>query len=267
MLKRILKSGVFLVLFLLYKIVSPFLKKGEVVVLMYHSVGPGNWQFTIKPEIFRWQIEYLKDSGYSFISASELLSILKNHAPVPKRAVLLTFDDGYRDFKEYALPVLKEFNLPSIVFVHTNRSSDTLNNSLSLLNWVDIREIKQHRVEIGNHSNSHPDLKTLSSEELRSDIKKAESVFLNEISEQPRFFAFPGGRYNQNVVDCLRENNYEMAFTINPWLIKKEDDRLRLPRVGIIRETGQIEFMVRTTRANDWYQNIVKTLFGGKSKK
>lgn len=267
MFKKILKSGAFLILLILYKISSPFMKKGEIIVLMHHSIGPGDWPFAVKPETFRWQIEYLKKSGYSFISATELAGILKGHDPIPRRAILLSFDDGYRDFKEHALPILKEFNLPSIVFVHANRSEEKLDNNLSLLSWADIRDIKQYRVEIGNHSYSHLNLKTLSSEDLRTEIKKAEAVFQEEISEHPKFFAFPIGGYNQEVVNCLRENNYEMAFTINPWLVKKENDRLMLPRIGIIKETGQIEFMARTTRANDWYQKIVWVLFGGKPKK
>lgn len=254
-------------MFIFYRITSSFIKKGEIVALMHHSVGPGDWQFTVRPELFRWQIEYLIKHKFVFITAEELRQILKGQKVAPRRAVLLTFDDGYYDFVSHVLPILKEFNLPSIVFVHADRSSERLGNDLPLLSWEDICYIKKYRVEIGNHSYSHPDLKTLSSEELRSEISKSKEVFLKEISKHPKFFAFPGGRYNQNVVDSLRDNNYELAFTINPYLVNFSHDYLKIPRIGVIRNTGKIEFMARTTCANDWYQNLVGVLFGGKLKK
>ena len=267
MLKKIIKSGVFLTLLVLYRVIAPFVKKSEIIVLMHHSVGSGDWQFTVTPESFKWQIDNLRARGFSFISADDLYKILQGQKPTPWRAVLLSFDDGYHDFVSDALPILKEFNLPSIVFIHADRSPKGLGNNLPLLSWDDIREMKKYRVEIGNHSNSHPDMKSLSADNLQAEINKTEEIFLRETSERPKFFAFPSGRYNQKVVDCLRDNKYALAFTINPWLVKKENDKLMLPRIGVIRNTNKIEFMARTTLANDWYQNLIGVLFGGKPKK
>lgn len=257
--KNRLKQLIFWVLRLTYFLGRLFGAPQEVVVLMYHSVGHGNWEFTVSPENFEKQIRYLKKKGYMFWDSQELGEFLGGQRKSTRRAVVITFDDGYRDFLTGALPVLKKYNVPALLFIHTNRSSDELRNTLPLLTWDDIVQASKEGVEIGSHSSAHPNVKLLSAEELNIDTETAEKEIQNNIGVMPKTYAYPGGKFNDSVIEVLRGREYRMAFTIDNGLIKLGDNPFRLHRVGVGRDTSQIEFKTRTSAANTWY-NWIKSI-------
>ncbi len=261
-----LSKNIFLTCFSgLFGVYNFFARESQVAVLMYHSVGRSGWEFSVSPEVFEKQINYLRRNNYKFLTAKDLDEIISGKDGSVKKGVLITFDDGYRDFMTEAAPILNKYGIPAILFVHTDRSSDRLGNDLPLLTWPEIRSLGGS-VETGSHSHSHPDLKALSREELNQELDQAEETFVRELGYKPELLSYPGGRFSFGIADNLRQRGYKLAFTINPGLIRKKNDPLVLPRFGISVDTSFIEFKARITGASNWYE-MTADLFRSKNKK
>ncbi len=237
--KKVIRILMLTVLYVFYKVAGLFYKEKGLAVLMYHSVGNKKGPLVVTPENFVKQLKYLKSKSY--------------HGKF-----LITFDDGYRDFMTTVWPILKKYDIPAMLFVHTNRSSENLGNDFSLLDWPQIQELKNSGVAIGNHSHQHLDMKQLSQEELEQEIKISEEIFRQELGQVPKTFAYPGGKYNRQVAEFLRQRGYQKAFTIDEGLAMPGDDPLKIKRIGISGNMGMFEFKIMLTRAFNWYQVVRK---------
>jgi len=232
----------------------------EVVVLMYHSVGQEDWEFTVTPENFEKQIRYLKNRGYLFWDFRELKEFLTGRRNSIRQAVVVTFDDGYRDFVTNALPILRRYQIPALLLIHTDRSSYELGNQYPLMSWDDIKKVASQGVKIGCHSHSHPNMKQLSDEQLRQELEESAQMFREHLGFAPTLFAYPGGKFNASVIQMLKESGYTLGFTIDRGLVHKGDNPFTLKRNGISAHTSLLEFKVRTSHAGEWYEHIVQLL-------
>jgi peptidoglycan/xylan/chitin deacetylase (PgdA/CDA1 family) len=153
-----------------------------VRVLCYHSISdlggdPVLADYGITERLFRWQIERLRRSGYRFIAARELVAMLHGHGGVPRDAVLVTFDDAYRDFLTGALPVLREHGIQAATFVVTRNVGKTNSwdeavgaRRLQLLGRDELAQCAGAGIDIGAHSRTHRMLTSLEGDELRAEI-------------------------------------------------------------------------------------------------
>jgi len=261
MIKRFLKL---ILLFFLW-VVCGFFKLfkrqngNELAVLMYHSISDTDWQFSVSPKSFEDQLQFLKKNNYNFLTPRRLLDVISGNTLFPKKGILITFDDGYGDFTKNALPILRKYDVPAALFIHTTRSSEDVGSDLPLMSWDDIRYAKNQGIEIGNHSHGHSDLKTLGDNDLEKEIRMSEDIFRNEIGEVPKIFAYPGGKLNDNVIKILRKYRYEAGFTIDEGLVSNDDNPMRIRRVGVEKKTGMLEFKIKLTGAINWY-NYLKRL-------
>lgn len=228
-------------------------KRRGIAVLMYHSVSDADWTFAISPTRFEQHLCYLRDKGYVFLSAIEAAAIIAGRRELPEKSVLITFDDGYQDFADTALPILERYQAPSAVFVHTDRSSQELGNDFPLMDWETISGAARRGVVIGNHSHSHPSLKRLSPQELATELTTAEALLADRLGSKPAVFAYPGGKLNVAVADELYRRGYALAFTVDEGLAYPGQDRMRIPRIGITRDLSFWEFKIKLTRVADWY--------------
>lgn len=217
-----------------------FYREKGTTVLMYHSIGHKKGPLVVTPKNFEKQLKYLKISDSKF---------------------LITFDDGYQDFQTLAWPMLKKHGLSAILFIHTNRSSHNLGNDIPLLNWPQIKKLKDSGVEMGNHSHQHLDIKQFDSEELEREIKLSEEIFRQELGFIPKTFAYPGGKYNAKIAEFLGQRGYQRAFTIDEGVFRPGDNPLKIKRIGVSGKTSLFEFKIMLTPAFAWYQNLRK-VFG-----
>jgi len=227
-----------------------------VAVLMYHSVLDHSWELSVPSDALESHLRLLRDMSYEFLTIQRFQRIIRREEPVPQRSVLITFDDGYRDLLNVALPLLKKYNAPALVFAHASRTSEELGNSLPLLSWEELRHLREAGIAIGAHSFGHANLKTLSAEELEGDFSAANATFLRELGERPSAFAYPGGKFDQQVVDRLRHYGYTCAFTIREGLADPSSDPYHLPRLGIVRGMSLWELRVKLTRVAGWYEAL-----------
>ncbi len=220
-------------------------------VLAYHSISQidGNSflaSYAIPPGEFAGQLDTLQRAGYQFVSPTEVLHFLREGGGLPRRPVLLTFDDCYEDLLGEALPVLQQRNLPAVAFAVTGMvgktnvwDSERGAPELRLLDAEKLRALAECNLEIGAHSRTHKRLPKLSAAELADEI--AGSVFdVKELTRKPvRFFCYPYGESNNAVRRMVHEAGVSAAFAISPGFVCPNSDPLQIDRIEILRgETG-----------------------------
>ena len=162
-----------------------------LISIMYHRFNENKYPSTnIQLNIFKEQLKIIEEEGMIFIHPDELeKSIITNKKT---RKILLTIDDGLSSFYENAWPILKEKNIPFILFVNTREVG-----SYNYMNWEQIKELYSNKnVEIGNHSHSHEYLVDESPETIKKDIKKSIEIFEKNLGTNSKFFSYPFGEYS-----------------------------------------------------------------------
>mgnify|MGYP001807119725 CR=1 FL=1 len=171
-------------------------------VLMYHQVRPHpSSDLAVSPETFEHQLQQLHQKGYQGISFSDLASHIDEKKPLPRRPVIVTFDDGYTDIETYALPILQAYNMPSTVFlpvgmIGAQNSWD--GGTEPLLNYEALFRLMEHRVEYGLHTMRHSNVRNLSDQELSTDIQECiNTLNVNQLPHLP-VLAYPYGAFHRH---------------------------------------------------------------------
>jgi peptidoglycan/xylan/chitin deacetylase (PgdA/CDA1 family) len=200
----------------------------RVVILCYHGVTEraqrhpsDRFGLHIRADRFETQLNYLR-RHYNVISLAEFLDARKKNAPLPDRSVVLTFDDGYRNFLTSALPRLSARDMSVSVFLITNEVRPenqshvvqwTESDDETFLSWDEIRELQRHGVEFGSHTCSHPKLSELPPPEAERELRASHEAIAAQLSQATMPLAFPYGSYSDTVIAMTRELPYTCALT------------------------------------------------------
>lgn len=246
-----LKKSLARVLFSLYSVLVFFTPFREVSILVYHSVSDTPIDTAVSALQFREQLSQLKAAGYTFISLDDVIAWLDG-GEIPHKAVALTFDDGYADFEDTALPILDEFNAPVTVFVMGDEiaARSALGNALPLLDADALARVRaQPRINIGYHARTHADLRTLSGGALKDEVRPPFTA---------RYFAYPGGNYSVEAVDAVRAAGYEAAFSIKPTQVRRSSNRFLMPRFVIAKTGPMRDVRFYASPAAAWYRALTR---------
>ncbi len=208
-----------------------------VPILMYHyiSVPPAGADkyrvdLSVSPDMFDQQLAYLAENGFSTVSLYALLEHLSTGASLPPRPVVLTFDDGYRDNYENAFPLLKKYGFTGVFFV----VSDFINNGRpEYLTWDMAREMAEAGMSIESHSRTHPDLRGRSFQFLVWEILGPIEAITHHTGQRPRFFCYPAGKYDRDVIVVLESVETWAAVTTNPGRRQTLDTAMTWPRMRV----------------------------------
>ncbi|MBA2472668.1 MAG: polysaccharide deacetylase family protein [Pseudonocardiales bacterium] len=189
-------------------------------VLMYHSVAPYDhdpYLVTVRPQRFEQQMRWLHRRRLRATSMRELLAARRNGAD--RGLVGLTFDDGYSDFREHALPVLARFGFTATVFVIADllggaNSWDQPGPRKTLMTAGEIRHIAASGIEIGSHSRRHVSLTSITTAELTAEVSGSRAI-LQEVSGQDvSGFCYPYGHIDALAVNAVRAAGYQYGCAI-----------------------------------------------------
>jgi glycosyltransferase involved in cell wall biosynthesis len=229
--------------------------QNRVRVLCYHAIadlaGAQVMEpYGIPPQIFRAHMTLL-GRHFRFITGSEFLRLLDGKGGVPRRALLVTFDDCFTDLLNVGLPILHEFAVPAIAFAVTQRLGGTNDwdahlgaAELSLLDGDALRTLGDGGVAIGSHSRTHRALNTLSLSELDDELSGSHSDLRSLRLRSLPVHAYPHGEYNDVVIGRTRAAGYEAAFTVTPKIVEPgRVDRYAVPRVEILRGDGGLRLL------------------------
>jgi peptidoglycan/xylan/chitin deacetylase (PgdA/CDA1 family) len=216
----------------------------RVPVLMYHYIRINpvasdrlGYGLSVTPADFAAQMEWLVKNGYHTVFPSELTAALTRNAPLPTKPVVLTFDDGYRDFYDQAWPVLKRYGLKASSAVVTNFVDKGDRGDLQYMNWNMIKELdRSGMVEIASHTQSHPDLTRAGAAQRWAELSKSKEVIEQQLGHPCTAFVYPSGRYDGATVADAKRAGYQIAFTTNDGKVRTPQDGgviLQLPRVRV----------------------------------
>jgi glycosyltransferase involved in cell wall biosynthesis/peptidoglycan/xylan/chitin deacetylase (PgdA/CDA1 family) len=196
----------------------------QLPVLLYHNIAAASAttdpSLTISPTRFERQIRWLAKMGYSSILPSDWLVWCRTGQGLPKKPVLLTFDDAYAAMAEYALPVLQKHGFGAAVFVVTKRiggrnSWETQigrTGTDRLMAAVQIKEWGGKGIEFGAHSRTHPDLTKLPEQQLADEIDGSLQELEAVVGTRIISFAYPYGLYDNSVTERTR-SRFNLAFS------------------------------------------------------
>ncbi|MCX4700628.1 polysaccharide deacetylase family protein [Streptomyces sp. NBC_01373] len=213
-------------------------------VAMYHSVGDCSddpYRITVTPERLDSQLRWLRARGLKGVSMAGLLAARARGEG--DDLVGLTFDDGYADFTEHALPVLHRHGCGATLFVLPGRLGgdnawDPLGPRKPLLTADAIRHAASEGIEIGSHGLTHVDLTTADADTLKAEVVESRAAIEVLTGTPVVGFCYPYGTVDRRALDAVREAGYSYACAIDPGPL---GDRHALPRLHI----GQNDTAVR----------------------
>jgi len=223
-------------------------------ILMYHSIlkdESRSGRYVVTPEVLENDMRFLEKNGYETITMTDLIGYVKHGDPLPKKPIILTFDDGYLNNLTYLLPLLEEYDMCAVVSVvgeYAERFSNTEDHNInySHLSWQDITTlVESGRVEIQNHSyNMHSigqrigstkkETETMSQyrEIFIDDAMRNQEALLENCGIVPNTYTYPYGHITTKSVDFLMEMGFEAALTCYEYVNLISDDPMTLMRLG-----------------------------------
>uniref|UniRef100_UPI0009EB1073 stalk domain-containing protein n=1 Tax=Tepidibacillus infernus TaxID=1806172 RepID=UPI0009EB1073 len=254
--------------------------RDRVAVIMYHHIDSNfKSSATITPELFQSQIEYLVEQGYNFISMQQFEDFLYNKESIPINSVLITFDDGYESYYNYAYQILKKYNIPSTNFVIGEWIDKP--NGLPRLTSEEMLELsKDPLADLQSHSyglhrktsEDHPKpflttklsidqyIESQSDYEKRiqDDLELNREVIENITNKHVYAFAYPFGAYNQDSVSTLKKVGYQLAFTLRKGMADRRTNPFLVPRINAGNPTITPEKLHEAILASHPANKIVK---------
>ncbi|MFD7476240.1 polysaccharide deacetylase family protein [Streptomyces sp. NPDC059837] len=220
-----------------------------VPILMYHSIAAApndaTRELSVGPEAFAEQMALLGDQGFTPVDTAALAARWRSGRPLPRRPVLITFDDGYEGVHRHGLPVLAKHGFASTLFVSTGwikGAYDTGGGLDAMLSWDQVRELAAGQVEIGGHSHTHPQLDQLTDDALRFEVLRCKEIIADELGTRPASFAYPYGYSSRRVRHVVRETGFAQSLAVGNSLARRRQGPYALQRVTVRRGTGIEEF-------------------------
>ncbi|MGH4118763.1 polysaccharide deacetylase family protein [Clostridium sp.] len=216
----------------------------SVPILMYHSVGnkSGN-ELIIPPALLKKQFQWLKDNGYTTITLDDLYNYFKNNKPIPKKSVVLTFDDGYVDNYTNMYPIIKEFGFNATVFIITN----TVDKDPKYLTSAELKEMNANGIDIESHTVDHDILGEISYEKQLETLKDSKAFLENLLNKKVNYIAYPEGSYNSSTPKAAEDAGYSMGVSTDGRWSSKKDGMYKLERVYISAFFNMDTFEERVT--------------------
>ncbi|HVA82504.1 MAG TPA: glycosyltransferase [Candidatus Binataceae bacterium] len=223
-------------------------------MLLYHNVGPRPAEdpslLTVATEQFERQMRWLVSRGYQTIWPSDWRAARRGRKPLPRKPVMLTFDDGYADMVEFAFPVLRRYGLKAAAYVVTKRLGltntwDEVNGhrTMRLMTAEQIRECAAQGIEFGSHTRTHPHLTSLSKEQLTDEIEGSRDDLRDLLGTEVVSFAYPyGDGVDSSLIREHLSSTYRLGLTTWDGLNQIETNPYELRRVMILPGDSLADF-------------------------
>jgi peptidoglycan/xylan/chitin deacetylase (PgdA/CDA1 family) len=226
-----------------------------VRILGYHRISDDPGTLSVRPSSFTAQMEAVLASGATPISVLRAIELLRA-GPVTGRYVCVTFDDGYRDNLENAVPVLRELGIPATIYVPTRVIDGEATyywfpEPPPALSWDECDAlVAEATVDVQSHTRTHPRLPQVDDEQAREEIVGSKAD-LEARGYAATTFCYPVGLYGERELRLVREAGYAAAVTTLQGVNRGDGDLHALRRTLVYWEDGPREFSLKLSGALD----------------
>jgi len=228
----------------------------SVPVLMYHEVSPTPHpsfrRYTVTVRQFTWQMRWLAVCGYQAIDMDDLVRARLGQTPLPKRPVLITFDDGFQGCVDHAVPVLRAHEFTAVFYLVTGLMGQTsrwmapgLGVELPVMSWDTARALTAEGFQCGAHTVTHAALASLDTARCHAELVDARKRLEEELGRPAVHLAYPYGSYDPGVRRMASEAGYVTACSTRAGLSGADDDLLAVHRVTIYGHDSLFDFACR----------------------
>ena len=216
-----------------------------VPILCYHSVDDSGSLISTSVAEFEKQMALLARWGYRTIPLGELCDRLRSGRFLPRKSVVLTFDDGDRNNHEKASPILERHGFAATVFIVTRsmgggidwtRTDDV--PDLKLLTWDDAKAMLDLGWEVEGHSETHPNLRRLDPARVREELGQSKREMEARLARPVTLLAYPYGEHTPQIERVVEELGYLGAVTIEMGMVRPGDAVFRLKRMSVNAMAG-----------------------------
>jgi peptidoglycan/xylan/chitin deacetylase (PgdA/CDA1 family) len=250
--------------------------QSRIPILMYHSIEEGSsdprpyYDINTTPTRFEQQLKLLSEEGYRTIHLDDAVRALTQDTGSSKW-VVITFDDGYRNFATAAYPILSKFGFTAELFVPSDLIQDHPAEFLGrpLLTWSDLRELQRNGIEVGSHSASHGRLKLLGDAELEKEVAQSKNAIEDKTGRPVTSFSYPYAFPETDLVfaktlrGLLSKHGYETGVTTVLGTAGRSSDSLLLPRLPVNSSDDLTLFRAKLAGSYNWlhaFQYMTKKL-------
>ena len=230
-------------------------------ILMYHSLDDSGSVVSMAPRAFQEQVACIHDLGLQGLSLRGAVSHRVATGEWPPRSVVLTFDDGFANFIDCALPVLDRYGFTATVFIVTGHmggwnawGAPSRLGRQPILTWDQAREAAAAGMEIGSHTQTHLNLSLVSLDRADEEISVSRSEIEDRLGLSVTSFAYPFGATSEAIIDIVKREFDAACTTV---LKRASDEPLHaLPRVDMYYMKSLERFVLLLRGEMDHYLTI-----------
>jgi peptidoglycan/xylan/chitin deacetylase (PgdA/CDA1 family) len=225
-------------------------------ILFYHRIADDRDELAVPPGRFREQMHYLASAGFRVLDAVQIADTLAR-GEVPQRTIGLSFDDGYRDVAENALPLLSELGFRATVFVATGvtdgrASFQWYRRQPPLLAWDEIVELdRRGTLEFEAHSVTHPNLLTVDEQRATEEIMGSRDELEMRLGRPVTAFSYPAGLFGERERGLVVQAGYRAAVSCRPGINRPSTDRFALLRRQVDAGDRLLDFRAKVGGGHD----------------
>ncbi|MDD5580545.1 MAG: polysaccharide deacetylase family protein [Methylobacter sp.] len=247
----------------------------HIPILMYHSISHNlddhlhpYYRTVTTPERFEQQMHFLSHSGYQVLTLSQAVLLSQEASELPlsfdsqRPKVVITFDDGLRDFYTSAFPILEKFGFKANVFLTSGLIDRTFITGRECLKAQEIKELAEKGIEFGSHTVSHPQLKALSRNEIVHELAISKQMIEDIIGFPVALFSYPyrfpeeAPIFTKMFGMLLVDQGYSIGVTTIIGITKIKDNPLFLKRLPINDWDDPHFFQAKLEGAYDWLHTV-----------
>jgi peptidoglycan/xylan/chitin deacetylase (PgdA/CDA1 family) len=252
-------------------VVDPILRrtsisKTSISILMYHSIADEDetgvhpyYRTATTPEVFALQMENLHQGGFSVVGLAE--AIRRCAEPeAAKSSVVITFDDGFRNFYTNAFPVLNRNGFSATMFLPTAHIGDTTLTfkGKECLSWGEARELQEHGISFGSHSVTHPQLYDCDDQRIKQEIVSSKQMIEQKLGCAVQSFSYPyafpetDNDFKGRLREELRQAGYENGVCTTLGRPSPASDPFFLERLPVNSDDDSQFFLAKLAGSYDW---------------
>lgn len=234
-------------------------------ILTFHSIDDSGSVLSYDARLFEALLTELTRKGVPVYDLDTLLADDK------KCGIAITFDDGMKSVYKSALPILREHQAPSHMFLTTDdigassvRPQQGGIPSFDMLDWDEVEALQLAGMHMECHTHTHPDMRTLSGQQIADECGEADRIIQSRLGRNPKYFAYPFGYHNRLVSDFVRDR-YSASCTTELRKLGGQEDRALLPRLDSYYLRSPFYIRLIDSTVMHWYlalRNQLRNLRG-----